>query len=275
MSHSFTTESSGPRHFPKSPKSAGRRHYKITIVPHPELSGPVHIPNSKIRGPQNSFKITMSQTLPEFCSPRHLHYSPKYTHRDIPSHRISGPRHLPRGSKIRRPQINSQKTKFPDIRPARGPQTFQKSSDKKRGAPRTEGPGDAPLIIPTMAPSSSIPRLRPETGKPPLLSDHNTTHTLRGGRSNKSSRTRDESQRIAGQAYSRAYNTPFKSSRLQGIPVGHTVPFHSSATLRPASEPRRIQHPSHDPDTPEDASIVKSNHAADYISSIYPARLPA
>jgi hypothetical protein len=46
----------------------------------------------------------------------------------------------------------------------------------------------------------------------------------------KSSRTRDESQRIAGQAYSRAYNTPFKSSRLQGIPIGHTVPFHSSAT---------------------------------------------
>ena len=63
-------------------------------------------------------------------------------------------------------------------------------------------------------------------------SQPHTTHTLRGGRSNKSSRTRDESQRIAGQAYSRAYNTPFKSSRLQGIPVGHTVPFHSSATLR-------------------------------------------
>jgi len=45
--------------------------------------------------------------------------------------------------------------------------------------------------------------------------------------------------------------------------------------MRPTSEPQRIQHPSHDPDAPEDASIVKSNHAADYISSIYPARLPA
>jgi hypothetical protein len=85
----------------------------------------------------------------------------------------------------------------------------------------------------------------------------------------------DESQRIAGQAYSHAYNTPFKSSRLQGIPVGHTVPFHSSAAPRPTSGPQRVQHPSHDPDTPEDASIAKSNHAADYISSIYSARLPA
>lgn len=69
--------------------------------------------------------------------------------------------------------------------------------------------------------------------------------------SHKSSRTRDESQRIAGQAYSRAYNTPFKSSRLQGIPAGHTVPFHSSATTRPASGPDRDSHPSHDPDCPK------------------------
>ena len=96
----------------------------------------------------------------------------------------------------------------------------------------------------------------------------------RGGRYHKSSRTRDESQRIAGQAYSRAYNTPFKSSRLQGIPVGHTVPFHSSATPRPASGPGRIRTQAMIR-TRQKASIVKSNHAADYISSIYPARLPA
>lgn len=37
----------------------------------------------------------------------------------------------------------------------------------------------------------------------------------------KSYRTRDESQRIAVQDYSHAYNTPFKSSRLQGISVRH------------------------------------------------------
>ena len=134
----------------------------------------------------------------------------------------------------------------------------------------------APLNYPAMAPwpQHSVPAYSSWDVQACALNQPRT-HTLRGGRSNKSSRTRDESQRIAGQAYSRAYNTPFKSSRLQGIPVGHTVPFHSSATLRLTSEPQRVQHPSHDPDAPEDASIVKSNHAADYISSIYPARLPA
>ena len=145
---------------------------------------------------------------------------------------------------------------------------------KKGAPPRRKGPGGAPQFSHngTNAPAST--RAYSSWDVQARAQPH-TTHTLRGGRSNKSSRTRDESQRIAGQAYSRAYNTPFKSSRLQGIPVGHTVPFHSSATLRLTSEPQRIQHPSHDPDAPEDASIVKSNHAADYISSIYPARLPA
>ena len=82
----------------------------------------------------------------------------------------------------------------------------------------------------------------------------------------KSSRTRDESQRIAGQAYSHAYNTPFKSSRLQGIPDGHYNSFPFDALRpRPASGPRRI--PTQAMIRTPKKSIVKSNHAADYISS--------
>ena len=149
--------------------------------------------------------------------------------------------------------------------------SVQKSTHKKRGVPGPS-PGDAPRKSHWHQKQFTRPRTRKLPNHHPQTP---TPHTLRGGRSNKSSRTRDESQRIAGQAYSHAYNTPFKSSRLQGIPVGHTVPFHSSAAPRPTSGPQRIQHPSHDPDTSEDASIVKSNHAADYISSIYSARLPA
>ena len=93
------------------------------------------------------------------------------------------------------------------------------------------------------------PKIPPRTNKAGLrVQEQRKPIRNRGGRYHKSSRTRDESQRIAGQAYSRAYNTPFKSSRLQGIPDGHTVPFHSSATPRPASGPGRNSHPSHDPD---------------------------
>ena len=93
------------------------------------------------------------------------------------------------------------------------------------------------------------PKLHSRTNKAGLrVQEQRKPIRNRGGRYHKSSRTRDESQRIAGQAYSRAYNTPFKSSRLQGIPAGHTVPFHSSATPRPASGPGRDSHPSHDPD---------------------------
>jgi hypothetical protein len=51
-------------------------------------------------------------------------------------------------------------------------------------------------------------------------------------------RTRDESQQIAVQDYSRAYNTPFNSSRLQGISVCHYNRCHSSATHTRSS----IQH---------------------------------
>ena|SRR6185503_16282930 len=100
--------------------------------------------------------------------------------------------------------------------------------------------------------STSIRLTSPKTRKPdqsiqlyPICPKGIPEH--RGGY-HKSSRTRDESQRIAGQAYSRAYNTPFKSSRLQGIPIGHTVPFHSSATVQPTSRLHGILHSSHDPD---------------------------
>jgi hypothetical protein len=58
---------------------------------------------------------------------------------------------------------------------------------------------------------------------------------------NKSSRTRDESQQIAGQAYSHAYNTPFKSSRLQGISVCHSNRFNSNATPGNFSRPEALR----------------------------------
>jgi hypothetical protein len=137
--------------------------------------------------------------------------------------------------------------------------TFPKSTDKKRAPP-----GDNPKRRPRVGactrdapiPVCNVPEIdsqktgrlqfpgdapnQPDTHPSPRTHTHPHAHdcllarkppnTHKEEEDNKSSRTREESQRIAGQAYSRAYNTPFKSSRLQGIPDGHTVPFHSSTT---------------------------------------------
>ena len=91
---------------------------------------------------------------------------------------------------------------------------------------------------------------------------------------NKSSRTRDESQQIAGQAYSHAYNTPFKSSRLQGISVCHSNRFNSNATLRHTfRDPRRCE-PGYDPERPNAGYFKISSHSR-LTFRRFPARLPA
>lgn len=78
----------------------------------------------------------------------------------------------------------------------------------------------------------------------PTKTNKHTQRRVVGRRSNKSSRTRDESQRIAGQAYSRAYNTPFKSSRLQAISVCHSflaIRTRARHTLPHAMHPKPSQ----------------------------------
>src|SRR2546429_7403779 len=85
------------------------------------------------------------------------------------------------------------------------------------------------------------------------LANHNCSylnaarHVKRGEDQHKSSRTRDESQQIAVQDYSHAYNTPFKSSRLQGISVCHFNRFDSFATPNDLSIERRIANTRYDP----------------------------
>jgi cell pole-organizing protein PopZ len=150
---------------------------------------------------------------------------------------------------------------------------IQKSTDKKRGRLQDQSPGDAPLLE---ARTHTIVYLTgPRASKP-----HPTTHQPQ------QQQTEEEDPTNLQELGMNLSGSQDKPTLALTIPRSNQVVYKGfpSATqflsiqalrTRPASRPRRIQHPSHDPDTPEDASIVKSNHAADYISSIYPARLPA